>query len=88
MTLDELIEARQKGIKKKMKTKTHEEMIRQVREAGESLIKNAESIVGNEEYLVHNMTVTININMIDIEAPTIEVKREFLPEMFVKRMRV
>lgn len=68
-----------------MKTQTHEEMIRQVREAGESLIKNAESIVGSEEFLVRSMTVTINVDTSD-GVPTIEVKREFLPEMYVKRI--
>lgn len=70
-----------------MKNKTHEEMIRQVREAGESLIKNAESIVGSEEFLVDGMTVTVSINIRE-QAPTIEVRREFLPEMYVKRMGV
>lgn len=68
-----------------MKNKTHEEMIRQVREAGESLIKNAESIVGSEEFLVRSMTVTVNVDTSD-GVPTIEVKREFLPEMYVKRI--
>lgn len=68
-----------------MKTQTHEEMIRQVREAGESLIKNAESIVGSEEFLVHSMTITVNVDTRD-GVPTIEVKREFLPEMYVKRI--
>lgn len=66
-----------------MKTKTHEEMIRQVREAGESLIKNAESIVGSEEYL-QSIDITVYINPTD-RVPTINVNKEFLPERYIER---
>ena len=67
-----------------MKTKTHEEMIRQVREAGESLIKNAESIVGSEEFL-QSIDITVYINPVE-RIPSINVSKEFLPERYIERL--
>ena len=59
-----------------------EEYIRQVRYVGESLIKNAESIVGTEKYMGDlNLYISIAPNE---SAPTIRIDRTFLPEKFVK----
>lgn len=62
----------------------HDEWIRQIREAGESLIKNAESIVGSERYLM-GLDVSVNINAND-EAPEITVMRRFMPDKFIERV--
>lgn len=59
-----------------------EEYIRQVRYAGESIIKNAESIVGTEKYM-GDLKLHVSINP-DESAPTIKIDRTFLPEKFVK----
>lgn len=68
---------------KEMKSQ-HEELVRQIREAGESLIKNAESIAGNEKYLdVLNIKVYLNPKVCN---PSITIEREFTPEQYVERV--
>lgn len=62
-----------------------EEWVRQVREAGESLIKNAESIVGSERYLM-GLDVRVDINAND-EVPEIKVSRRFLPDAYIERVK-
>lgn len=58
--------------------KNHEEAVRAVRFVGESLIKNAESIVGNEEFFqVLKIHATIDPCL---ELPHIVVERNFIPE--------
>lgn len=58
--------------------KDHEEAVRDVRFVGESLIKNAESIVGNEEFFqVVKIHVTIDSCL---GLPRIVVERDFIPE--------
>ena len=60
---------------------TRKDLIRQVRYVGESLIKNAESIVGTEEYLKDvYIYVTLGVDV----APTINVRRSFVPEQFME----
>lgn len=54
-----------------------EEGIRQIKEIGESLILNAESIVGTEKYLC-NVCIRVNIEPGDI--PKIDISRTFFPE--------
>lgn len=64
---------------------THDKYIEYVRNVGESLIKNAKSIVGSEQYLTEiYITVTLNNESI----PTISVQREFRPERYVENMKV
>lgn len=58
-----------------------DELIRQIQCIGESLIRNAESIVGNEEYIC-NINISANALGRD-NIPTICVKKEFLPERYV-----
>lgn len=60
----------------------HDELVRKVREAGESLIKNAESIVGSEEYLT---SLYISIDFSPNEIPTISINRDFIPEKTIQR---
>ena len=60
---------------------TRKDLIRQVRYIGESLIKNAESIVGTEEYL---KDVYIYVMLGVDGAPTINVSRSFVPEQFME----
>lgn len=66
----------------KMMEQKKQELTRCIREIGESLIKNAESIVGSEKYL-KNIYISVNLN--DQEEPSIEVTKEFLPEKFIER---
>lgn len=52
--------------------------VRQVRAIGESLIKNAESIVGSEKYL-KSVSISTTIGPLD-ELASICIDREFYPE--------
>lgn len=61
----------------------HEELIRQIREVGESLIKNAESIAGTENF-VSGVDIFVDLN-VDVDAPEISVTRKFIPERFFDR---
>lgn len=59
------------------KENLREEGIRQIKEIGESLILNAESIVGTEKYLC-NVCIRVKIEPGDI--PKIDISRTFFPE--------
>ena len=64
----------------------NKEFVRQIREAGESLIKNAESIVGSETYL---SGLKINIECFTgemIEPLEITVTKSFYPEKYIERI--
>lgn len=54
-----------------------EDLIDQIKACGESIITNAESIVGTERF-VTSLTVTIFVERDEI--PRINVDRDFLPE--------
>lgn len=56
----------------------HDNYMRQVRAIGESLIKNAESIVGSEKYL-KSVSISATISLFD-EPASICIDREFYPE--------
>ena len=61
---------------------THDDYVRQIRAIGESLIKNAESIVGSEKYL---MSIYISANIgASAELPSISVTKDFYPEKVVE----
>lgn len=64
-----------------------EELARQVREAGESLIKNAEDLVGDIKY-VTDFSININFDMSDTTLAEIVVIRSFIPEKTVERYEV
>lgn len=60
-----------------------DEMVRQVRYIGESLIKNAESIVGTEKYIAE-IKISASVDSKQDSLPHIEVNRSFLPERMVE----
>lgn len=62
--------------------KARDKLIRKIKQIGESLIKNAESIVGKEEYIA---SITINCYpcVIGDEPPEIRISKSFVPENFV-----
>lgn len=62
-----------------------EERIRRIREVGESLIKNAESIVGDEMYPT-SLYISAEITS-DDHPVSISVTKEFVPEKFMERMK-
>ena len=61
-----------------------DEWIQQIREAGESIVKNAESIVGTEQYLM-GLDVNVNVNPNE-QLPEITVNRKFLPDKHIERI--
>lgn len=64
-------------------TSDRDDMVRRVRYIGESLIKNAESIVGTEKY-VGDIKISAFVYSGQETAPHIEVNRSFLPERTVE----
>lgn len=61
--------------------KTTEQLVDEVRACGQSIIDNAESIVGNYRYQT-DIDITAYIHM--EESPTINVGTNFIPEGVVK----
>ena len=57
--------------------RTREKLVEEIKACGESIINNAESIVGGEQYLT-DLTVTIYINF--NEVTRINIDRNFAPE--------
>lgn len=64
---------------------TNEELIKRVKELGQSLIDNAENIVGDEKYL-KGLTITCYPCFCD-EPPYYNIDREVIPEGFIDRKR-
>lgn len=62
---------------KESKENPREKGIRQIKEIGESLILNAESIVGTEEYLC---SICIRAEIEPGTIPQIDIYRTFYPE--------
>lgn len=59
---------------------TRKEMVEQIKACGQSIIDNADSILGDERYFL-KLTVAFDIyRAIDI-VPTIEINRSFSPEL-------
>lgn len=61
-----------------------EELIARIKECAQTLINNAESIVGTEKEL-RNLSIHIDVTSWD-KVPVIEIKRELMPEGFIKRV--
>ena len=59
-------------------------LIKRVKDAGESLIKNAESIVGDEKYLC-DIQISIDVGSFGEEVPKIEIQRQFYPEKTIEK---
>ena len=67
-----------------IENKNHnQEMIDNLKHAAESLITNAESIIGTEKYLG---PINISIDLNWREVPAITVSKEFAPEGFVESL--
>ncbi len=64
---------------------TREEMLQQIKDCGESIIKNAEGILGDEKYFL-NTTVMFTINRDRNMLPKIDVRRDFIPEQQIDRI--
>lgn len=63
--------------------KYREELIKRIKECGQSLIDNAEDLVSNVNYLTD---VYITCYMSDMQsAPTISINNTFIPEGFAER---
>lgn len=64
-------------------TDTFQDRLQQIKDAGQSIINNAESILGNEEYRTElSIIVTLKAN----EIPEIRIERSFIPETYVNRL--
>ena len=62
-----------------------EEIVLRIKEAAQSIINNAESIVGDEKTRT-NISITIDVNNID-QLPIINITKEIIPEDFLNRMK-
>lgn len=66
-----------------MKQDHREKLIRKVKALGQSLIDNAESIVGTEKYL-SSLIISCYPCPLDNEVPDIRVNKSFVPETLVE----
>ena len=62
-----------------------EETVLRIKEAAQSIINNAESIVGDEKTRT-NISITIDVNNID-QLPIVNITKELIPEDFLSRMK-
>lgn len=62
-----------------------EETVLRIKEAAQSIIDNAESIVGDEKTRT-NISITIDVNNID-QLPIVNINKELIPEGFLNRMK-
>lgn len=63
----------------------HEELIRQVREVGESLVKNAKGYVGDDKFLT-GLEIHIEFDICDY-FPEITLTRRSAPERTMERLK-
>lgn len=59
---------------------TYEELLDQIKHCGQSIIDNAENILGNERYF-ESITVIFDINRNRNCIPDIQIQRRFIPEL-------
>ena len=64
---------------------TREDIIQNIKDIGQSLIDNAEKIVGDYKFF-RDITITCYANEKD-EAPYISVYTSFVPENFIERLK-
>lgn len=62
------------------KTYTRNELIDQIKHCGQTIIDNAESILGDERYFM-SLTVIFDIQRNKNCIPDIQVQRRFIPEL-------
>ena len=63
-----------------------EKIIQNIKDCGQSLIDNAENIVGDYKY-ARGFTINCFVDVID-EAPYISVVIDFCPEHFIDRLNI
>lgn len=64
---------------------TREEIIQNIKNCGQSMIDNAEQMVGDYKFMT-DLTITCYVNERD-NAPTINVDTRFIPEKFIERCK-
>ena len=62
------------------------ELIDQIKNCGQSIIDNAESILGNERYF-ESITVIFDINRNRNWMPDIQIQRRFIPESEIENIK-
>lgn len=62
---------------------TREELVEQIKHCGQSIIDNADSILGNERYFF-NLEVSFQIFRSKSQFPTVQIKRDFTPELEIE----
>lgn len=62
---------------------TREELIDQIKHCGQSIIDNAEGILGDERYFM-SLTVIFDIQRNRTCIPDIQVQRRFVPELEIE----
>lgn len=65
---------------------TYDELINQICECAQSIMDNAESILGNERYF-NNLEVSFQIFRSRSAYPTVQVTRNFTPELEVEDLK-
>lgn len=67
-----------------MNKKNNEEMVRQIREIGESLMKDAEDMVGDTAHII---SIEIKCEVDAYGIPSINVVKKYYPEKYIRRIR-
>lgn len=62
---------------------TRDELIDQIKHCGQSIIDNAESILGNERYFT-SLTVIFDVQRNRTCIPDIQIQRRFVPELEIE----
>lgn len=62
------------------------ELIDQIKHCGQSIIDNAESILGNERYF-ESITIIFDINRNKNCMPDIQIQRRFVPELEIENLK-
>ncbi len=63
---------------------TREQIIQNIKDCGQSLIDNAENMVGDYKFF-RDITITCHVNESD-EAPYVNIDTSFVPENFIERI--
>jgi hypothetical protein len=67
-------------------TNAKEWVIQNIKQCGQSLIDNAERIVSDFKYEQYGITITCKVGESD-RVPTIEIKREYIPEGYIEHLK-
>lgn len=64
-----------------------EELVQRVKEAGQSIIDNAENIVGDYKYQTE-ICICVTLNADNAWLPEIRAEQSFLPEKYINRRTI